>query len=283
MRTTHPDTTSHHHDRVIETIPDRTAERIREVDVYYRQEVLSSDGQFICSSQRACGAGCGPDSGRSFYPAQGLAVGPNYDTVDSGVPFRVMIVPMEHGRADTHLDLQARWNQIAIRKSQPRNKWNQHMKGVAYALQLAFGLPLGDSPESLLIPAQPEPVHVLDAYAMANITLCSRVKSGTTQSAANATIRRNCMRHLRAQIDILKPTLIITQGASNYKPMSDTFTLLDRHSPDVADWSSKDHRFTWAQLHHPARVWSSTKMSYFAETVVPAISLARAVALAQAA
>lgn len=268
---------------MIETFPDRTAERIRDVDTYYRREVLSPEGEFICSSQAACSAGCSPDSGRSFYPAQGLAIGPHYDTFDSGVPFRVMIVPMEHGRADTHLDLQTRWNQIAIRKSQPRNKWNQHMKGVAYALQLAFGLPLGDSPESLLIPTPTDPVHVLDAYAMANITLCSRVRTGTTESAANATIRRNCMRHLSAQIDILRPTLIITQGASNYKPMADTFTLIERHSPDVAVWSSRGNRFTWVQLHHPARVWSSTKMSYFGATVVPAIALARDVALTESA
>lgn len=266
---------------MIETFPDTTAERICAVDTYYRKEVLSPDGRFICSSQAACSAGCGPDSGLSFFPAQGVAIGPNYDTQDSGVPFRVMIVPMEHGRADTHLDLPTRWDQVAVRKSQPRSEWNPHMKGVAYALQLAFGLPLGDSPESLLIPAQPNPVHILDAYAMANITLCSRVTKGTTESAANSTIRRNCMRHLRAQIDILKPTLIITQGASNYKPMAATFTLIERHSPDVAVWSSKGHRFAWAQLHHPTRNWSSIKMPYFTKTVAPAITLARSVALAK--
>ena len=264
---------------MIKTFPDTTAERIDNVDAYYRKAVLSPDGRFICSSQLACSAGCGPGSGRSFYPAQGIAIGPRYDTDTAGVPFRVLVVPMEHGRADLLLDLPTRWKQVAIRKDQPRSEWNQHMKGVAYALQLAFGLPLGDSPASLLIPSQPEPVHVLDAYAMDNLTLCSRVKTGTTQSAANAIIRRNCTRHLRATIDILAPTLIITQGASNYPPMATAFTLLQRHSPEVAVWSSNGRRFAWAHLRHPARNWHSMKCSYLHETVVPAITLARRLAL----
>lgn len=267
---------------MIETLPRKTAQRTGELEAYYSREVLSPDGEFICASQTSCRKGCGPGSGRSFYPAQGIAVGPRYDTSTGGVPFRVLVVPMEHGRDDPLLDLPTRWEQIAIRKHQPRSDWNQHMKGVAYALQLAFGLALGDSAASLLIPSQPTPVHVLDAYAMDNITLCSRVKTGTTQSAANTNIRRNCTRHLRATIGILEPTLVISQGVSNYAPMADSFTLLQRHSPDVALWSSNGHRFAWASLRHPARNWHSLKCAYLHDTVVPAITLARRVAIEDA-
>lgn len=59
------------------------------------------------------------------------------------------------------------------------------MRGVRFALQLAFGLPLGPSGTRWL-ESNIGPLHILDAYAMANLLRCSAVRSATTTSKARA-------------------------------------------------------------------------------------------------
>lgn len=55
-----------------------------------------------------------------------------------GVPLRVLIVPKEAGGS-------GKYASIAQRRTEPLKpcqERNQHMKGVTFALQLAFGLPV---------------------------------------------------------------------------------------------------------------------------------------------
>ena len=63
--------------------------------------------------------------------------------------------------------------------------------------------------ELIELPAESEPVHLFDCYAMANIRLCSATLAGTSTSKGTAVMSRNCLRHLAATIAILAPTVVI--------------------------------------------------------------------------
>src|SRR5579872_4478495 len=77
--------------------------------------------------------------------------------------------------------------------------------------ELAFGLPLAAARANERIDTQHGPIHLHDAFAMANLRLCSLAAAGK-KSRATPTVSRNCAPDLRATIGILEPTLVISQG-----------------------------------------------------------------------
>jgi hypothetical protein len=153
------------------------------------------------------------------------------------------------------------------------------MRGVTFALLLAFGLPVDEDIEHIRFDDGSR-AHLFDAYAMTNLLLCSAVDEGTAKSRSTGIMRKSCSRHLRATIDILQPTLVISQGAGLDKTLWATLGVTQSVAANVAACDLNGNKFVWVSLRHPSRGnWQSLKCSYLHEVVVPAITKGRALAL----
>jgi len=155
------------------------------------------------------------------------------------------------------------------------------MRGVTRALQVLHGLSI-DSGDELLA----DGTHVLAAYAMPNSVLCSALPTGgkSRRGKPTTTMLSECSRHLEATIGILEPTIIHTQGVDTRRAIEGLATAIERHSDEVSTISIGGQRSVLCALSHPAagppRSWSSVKPgSHFAEVVLPALELARNIAL----
>jgi len=112
-------------------------------------------------------------------------------------------------------------------------------------------------------------------------------KPGSQKSLANAVMRANCVRHLVATVNILQPTLVISQGWTLVDTLWDSLGVthevdLNLDGCHLTDCDLDGNRFVWVALKHPTRLWRSATQTYFVETVDPAISEARRRALALA-
>jgi hypothetical protein len=84
-------------------------------------------------------------------------------------------------------------------------------------------------------------------------------------------------------MDVLQPTLVISQGATLAGPLSGRFELVEQHSPNLATCTLNSNAFPWANLYHPTRNWEHLSRAYLAEVVAPTIAEARRRALELAA
>jgi hypothetical protein len=249
--------------RSITTEPKVTRRRRAKLEAYFAENVL--DGKrFVCTSCPTCRASALRRPGTSFRKGQLSYLGEHYDTSEDGVPLRILVIPMETGRQRQKVSMTERAPEIRKRIAGGRNP---HMAGTALALRLAFGQPLGADRAAETIAIDP-PVHVFEAYAMANLLLCSAVE-----------MRAACVRHLAATIRILEPTLVISQGESLKKELTRLFApQWKRGELPLAEGRLDGCRFAWASLHHPSRHWHGQDMKYFVETAAPTISRARVLA-----
>jgi hypothetical protein len=154
-------------------------------------------------------------------------VGPCYDLHVDGDPYRVLVLPMETGEPKQHRTVEQRTKDVLDAARVGFRQRNPHMKGVTFALRLAFGLPVDEDIEHIQF-EDGSSAHLFEAYAMTNLLLCSAVDEGTAKSRSTGIMRKSCSRHMRATIDILQPTLVISQGTGLDK------TLIDdpRSNPD---------------------------------------------------
>lgn len=265
---------------IVVTDPAATAARRAALAAYYEHAVLTSEREFMCSSAAQCIASAVRPT-TDFNEGQLPHVGPHYDTTLEGRPWRVLVVGMETREAYYRREPM---EQFTARVRDRIHDRNPHMRGVAFALQLAFGLPPSKDRADEFLATQGGPLHVFEAYAMHNATLCAALKLDprtgrqTSKSAQTDTMRRNCFRHLARAIDILEPTLVISQGADVGQHLGSVFTGLRWHSDTVATARAGDHQFTWVRLAHPSAhgplrwAWLSP---YLYEVVAPSIELAR--------
>lgn len=255
---------------------------------------------FICECKRDCKASA-RKSRASFHEAQGHAVGDCYELATAGgVPLRVLVVPMEAGGGDRYFSVERRTEQVRRsgrlpwHQSDPKEGFrNAHMKGVTLALRLALGLSYVDTHGRPLIERPTERVrfsdgtdaHLFDCFAMANLLLCSAVpKPGSQKSLANAVMRANCAKHLAQTINILQPTLVISQGWTLVDTLLDSLGVT--HEVDLgldgcrlAYCDLDGDQFVWVALKHPTRLWNSATQPYFVDTVESAVKQARRRAL----
>jgi hypothetical protein len=152
------------------------------------------------------------------------------------------------------------------------------MRGTTRALQVLFGL-------DLACERLDDGTHVLDAYAMANSVLCSALPTGgaSRRGKPTDTMLRNCSQYLARTIEVLRPTIVHTQGIDTRLAVERVSRPVAMHSDAVSVAEIGAHRFVLCALSHPAAgppsSWSSIRPgSYFAETVVPALQLSRTVA-----
>ena len=240
---------------------------------------------FCCAFKKEC-KGSATRRGAEFFEAQGDAVGPYYDlSTADGTPHRVLVVPMELGGKDRFVDVAGRTSGVHESSLLSFTSRNAHMRGVTLALQLAFGLPVGGSDEHLHLTTG-KPVHIFDSFAMTNLLLCSAVAQKDSMSSKHtATMKKSCATHLAETVNILKPTLVISQGWGLVDTLRDTLGVthevvdlgLEKCYLTYCDLNG--HRFVWVALYHPTRFWSSPNQTYFKDTVTPAIKKARQRAL----
>lgn len=222
--------------------------------------------------------------GANLFEAQGHAVGPCYDlSTSDGTPHRVLVVPMEAGGGGGYFDVAGRTECVHHSGLLPFKERNAHMKGVTLALQLAFGIPVGES-EHLLFDTG-RSAHIFDSFAMANLLLCSAAPHENSQkSMSTATMRRSCANHLAETVRRLEPTLVISQGWGLVDTLWETLGVTCQIEVDIPKcyhtYCQLDgHPFVWVALYHPTRFWSSRNHTYFKETAAPAIKEARRRAL----
>ncbi|MEU2614520.1 hypothetical protein ABZ570_23490 [Micromonospora sp. NPDC007271] len=124
------------------------------------------------------------------------------------------------------------------------------------------------------------PVHLFDAYAMANMRLCSAVVSGTSKSLGNPTMSRNCAPHMAATIKILEPTLCIVQGVEVHKALTALMSRRHQLAPHLEQARIAGVDTLVAGFTHPSAMrltdhWGRlTSAPYLYETVAPTIRTA---------
>ena len=261
---------------------DREASNRRKarLESYLSDEVWNPRHGFICQSGPDCHSSAAK-CGASFYEAQGHMVGPYYDMEVGGRPFRVVVLPMETGEPKQHRTIDQRTKDVLDSAELSFGQRNPHMKGVTFALRLAFGLPVDEDVEHIRLDDGSR-VHLFETYAMTNLLLCSAVDEGTMKSRSTSIMRRSCARHMRATIGILQPTLVISQGAGLRPTLEATLGVRKAVTDDVALCDLDGNQFVWVSLRHPSRGnWHSLKCAYLHEVVVPAITAGRQLALRQ--
>ncbi|KUI34196.1 hypothetical protein [Mycobacterium sp. GA-2829] len=264
---------------------DRTASAVRTeaLQDYLSAHVLDPRGHFICSSAHSCKTSALSRPGTAFLEAQGHSVGPAYDlATEAGAPYRVLVIPMEVGGSNPenhHRTMNQRTRDILASGELPFRARNPHMKGVTFALRLAFGLPVDDDQAEYLHFTDGTTAQLFSCFAMTNLLMCSAVATGTMSSRSTRVMRANCSRHMATTVDILQPTLVISQGAQLDQPLRTALGVTRVLSPNLSECERNGHRFFWASLYHPTRNWSALSHPYLRDTVIPTIEEARARAL----
>ncbi len=251
----------------------------RRLDDRLMSHVLDRDGAFVCVNAAVCQQSA-VDKSFGFAGGQLSYVGNHYEQVIEGQPMRVLVVSMQVGDDEAPVTMNGRAAQIRPLIRQTPGQRNPHMRGVTRALQVLYGLPLEPEYERL-----PNGAHVLDAFAMANSTLCSALPTdgASRRGKPTAVMLDNCATHLAATIETLRPTIIHTQGADTVKVMKGLASAIEEVSETVSRIHVGEHRMILCALAHPAagppKSWSSMKPgSYFDTVVRPSLILARELA-----
>jgi hypothetical protein len=258
--------------------------RFRDELADYLTCVVARDGSFCCPSADCW---CRGSIARGHHLAEGQLsyVGDAYATHDAGQDLRILVVSMQVGDAEAPVTMSRRREQVRVRiPEQPKDR-NAHMRGVTYALQLLFGREPGPRDEHL-----DDGTHVLDAYAMANSTLCSNLPTGGVSRRGEPTsvMLRRCSEHLRRTIEILRPTVIQTQGRkrTGHSTHSAFEAIVDDYMP-LTEWNARVRiggiEAVWCSLPHPSsgppHAWQWPSTVFFRDVVSPSLREARRLAL----
>lgn len=237
--------------------------------------MVDDNGTFICANGGCCRASA-VDRGFGFAAGQLSYVGDAYACHVDGAPLRILVVSMQVGDREAPVTMVRRAEQIS---GVVGGKRNPHMRGVIRAVQLLHGLDLDNEHLS-------GDTHVLRAYSMANSVLCSALPTNGESRRGEPTkaMLQNCSEHLSRTVGALEPTIVHTQGAGTLVAIESITGLITRHSPEVATIEHGDRTMVLCSTSHPAAgppsSWSSVKQgTYFTNIVVPAMRLARQVAL----
>ncbi|RKN22599.1 hypothetical protein D7147_08110 [Micromonospora musae] len=265
-----------------------TATRIERLGQYMTEHVLGPSGSCVCRRLGSCRQsvlsvrrGTSPRTA-TFAAGQLSHVGHHYDLMLDGVPMRTLVIAMETGRAREGVTLKQRHAEVMQSASLAFTARNPHMRGVTSALRLALGQEPGPdrAGELLRLNSTRSPVHLFDAFAMANMRLCSAVVSGTSKSLGNPTMSRNCAPHLVATIKILEPTLCIVQGVEVYKALTTLMTRRRQVAPSLERARIAGVDTLVAAFTHPSAMrltdhWGRlTSAPYLYGTVAPTLRAA---------
>ncbi|MGV9806797.1 hypothetical protein [Micromonospora chersina] len=263
-----------------------TARRVDALRRYMTEKVLGPSGECVCRKLGSCRRAALFDRSGALRPDVDYAagqlshVGRHYDLKLDGVPSRILVIAMDTARLRESVTLDQRYAEVMESARLPFSSRNPHMKGVASALRLAIGREPGSDREGeQLRPADlPSPVHLFDAYAMANLRLCSATVGGEMKSLSNPTMSRNCLPHLAATITILEPTLCIVQGVEVYKTLTGLMSSRRQLAPHLEQARLAGVDTLVAAFTHPSargvQHWGGLTNSYLREEVAPALRVA---------
>jgi hypothetical protein len=247
---------------------------------HYLSSVVE-EGRFVCASRGSCEGST--RRGWAFAGGQLSYVGDGYATFDGDGPMRVLVVSMQVGDGEAPVSMSRRKEQVVERVSPTAaNPRNPHMRGVTFALQYLFGLELAQERFG-------DGTHVLEAYAMANASLCSHYRPESRRGEPTPTMLDNCARHLRRTIEVLRPTIIHSQGWSSNPAKATPATSIEALADEVEhvdEWLAKirigDISAVWCFLPHPAAgapyAWQWPSNAFHQEKAAPALRRARALA-----
>lgn len=262
--------------------PGATAARYAKLTEYVGTSVLSSDGEFLCKHADDC-RGSIRGSWR-LYEGQCSYLGQHYDAADGGRPMRILVVPMQAGRPFRHLDLEGRRARVRGARDKPYRgpgSRNPHMRGATKALKILRGIDPDSAEDGEWLLTNEGRIHLFDAFAMANATLCSRIQKDSAKGQGSKTMLDRCTTHLRQTVQILDPTIIHSQG--RYEGGRSTHSSVEAICDEIG-WISDlfarvrigDTRAVRVSLRHPSMQWGG---DYLKSVVLPELERARGVAL----
>ena len=209
-----PSSSEHHQTKaLIRSDPVRTARRIRELDVYVRQNLLAG-GEFVCRHYERCRA----SRSEFFYEGQMSHVGKHYDLAVDGQALRIVVVGQEYGQNYPRVDLKARTAMIDGSAEVGFSKRNPHMAGTTSILRLLLGRqPGADRYDEWLFQHRTLGGHIFHGFALVNFLLCSALTEppkGTNAGKGSSSweMQRNCAEHFLSTLEILEPTVIVAEG-----------------------------------------------------------------------
>ena len=258
-----------------------TERRFCALHAYYAEHVLAGDA-FRCVHCAACKASYTNELGR-YAEGQLNAPGTHYDLTVDGRPLRIVVVGQESGAGIAHTTMMQRRTAITRTANEQRfvaeagyDARTQHMKGITSALRLLFGNGLGHEYAGEFIPlADGNRVHLLHCFALVNYLLCSaHSHQRSKRGESTATMRRNCLVHFRATLEILAPTVIIVGGSTMWPHVRRAFDALEPVGDALFKVRYNGHealaaRFTHPSAMHPHNWGSNHQMPYLLETVAP--------------
>ena len=259
-----------------------TKHRLDLLREYMTKNVLTSEGSFVCKHAQACkrsARACEPN--RCFFEGQLSYIGNHYDLSENGRALRILIIPMDTGHGPSLVTLETRRQQVDRVKVQDNR--NQHMWGTVLALRLAVGRESGKDSEGELLEVDVDgtkrAVHLFDCYAMANVRLCSATVAGSRESKGTRNMSWNCLRHLEATINVLKPNLCIVQGSGVTTDIDTAPGSPFRRREQITDTLALLHlngrEMLFATFRHPSRNWFWPEAPYLRDIVAPTIHKAR--------
>jgi len=262
--------------------PAATQRRYDALALYMQTKVLSADG-FCCAHEQDCRSSL--RLGDAFAAGQLSHVGRHYDLSLAGRPFRILVLGMDTGRPDGGVGLERRREQIYARIPEALSRRNPHMRGTSLALRVLLERERWEDPsQERFVGPDGEPVHLLDAYSMANSRLCSAFRPPSTKSHGTARMSSNCLGHLRVTLEILEPQVIVIQSIAVRRAVQALFAITDRVSPNLELAELEGDRVVVAAFAHPSYPgprfdWSRPSAPYFQGVVLPTLREARSRAL----
>jgi hypothetical protein len=270
--------------------PAKTSCRLDQLRRYMEQHVYGERG-FVCRYARQCERSAlhdrygKPREDRSFTAGQLSHLGQHYDLAEVGRPLRILVIAMETGGSDGGISLEKRRSKLQESATKSYSSRNPHMRGTVSALRIVAGREPGPDRDGEWLDVGDGQVHLFDAYAMANVRLCSATVKGTTESRATRTMTENCIGHLVETVRVLEPRLCIVQGVPVAAALRSVSTELERISPNLARVRLGGAKMLLATFTHPSAKrteyhWGRlTTVPYLHEVVVPTLREARSLLL----
>jgi uracil-DNA glycosylase len=251
--------------------------RAAQLDAYFQANVLR------CGNLESCRLSA-QLKGHCFSAVQLPHVGELYDIKRNGRPWRIVVCGQEAGGP--------KGDESILKRSPRMSHWgrtvsfagrNPHMQGTTNALRLLFGLPLSSEAEDDYIDVDGERRHVFDAFCLINALSCSATAAATGKNGkATREMKRNCVEHLRATVQILCPTVLVVQGNIARGMLAEAFPDLEQSRPTLGLIPSLGTAV--AMLAHPsarpdprrgarARMdWADLTSPYLREDVAPLLA-----------
>lgn len=245
---------------------------------YYADHVLDG-GQFRCAFAARCQASLPAEV--QFFEGQLSHVGPRYETFVGGVPVRILVVAMSYGHGPSHVSMRDRSAMVDADGRRdfaavPSGVRTKHMQGTILVLRELLGVHGVDHRSEYVSQSEAPRGHLYEHFAFVNALLCSAVDAaGGKKDHGTSTMRRNCLQHLRAAVEILAPTIVIVQGA---EPAAALAPLMAKESKLLGTLRAGASTAVCCTLSHPSSPsngWSTTNFAQWRNVVRPTLLEAR--------